>query len=232
MTDKLLAEDISVLFEGIEVTEEQKEKFQITLEAVISEKVSTLKKELEEVKEVAIKEAVEAKAEELTESIDTYMDYVINEWMEENKLALESSLKVEAMEKFIDGMKDLFKEHYIEIPEEKADALELAESKSFELQEKLNVEMEKVMSLKKELTGIKKDSIVSQMTEGLTETQKEKFSSLVEDIEFADEEVYSKKLKTIKESFFKEEKEEDNEVINEKKKPETSNKMSAYLNAL
>lgn len=226
-----LKEGISVLFEGIEVSEDQLEKFQTNLEAVISEKVSAYKAEIDEANEKVIAEKVEEETADLTNKIDDYLSYVVESWSEENALAIESGLKVELMESFIDGMKDLFAEHYVDVPEDKQDLVTIAESKVEELTADLNVAIEKTIALKKEIQESKKDNVIKEASADLTETQKEKFGSLIEGIDFSDIETFEKKVKTIRESFFKsdeikdENKEED--VIDNK-----NDKMSRYVNAL
>jgi hypothetical protein len=232
MTDKQT--DVSVLFEGMDVSDELIEKFQTNLEATISEKVSAYKAEIDAENEKAISEAVETQIADITDKIDDYLSYVVESWAEENRLALESGIKLEIMESFVDGMKDLFVEHYVDVPEGKDDIVTVAEEKVSTLQDDLNEEIQKNIALKKELESIKRSGIVSESSKGLTETQKEKFNALLEDIDSSDSEVFAKKVKTIRESFFKSENanadnSDDGKSLNEDK---AVSPMSRYLNAL
>jgi hypothetical protein len=228
MTDKTL----EVLFEGLDVSAEQVEKFQTNLEAVISEKVSAYKSEIDAENEKVIAEQVEEKTNEIADKIDDYLSYVVETWAEENKLAIESGMKLEIMESFIDGMKDLFAEHYVEVPEGKEDMISAAEAKVADLQEDLNTELQKNITMKKELASIKRAVIIKESSNGLTETQKEKFSGLLEDIQFTDVETFEKKVKTIRESFFKAE--NDDPKAGEKKelKEDKHDPMARYLKVL
>jgi len=226
-----LLEEISVLFEGMEVSDEQKEKFQTNLEAVISEKVSAYKAEISAENEAVIAEAVEEKTKELTEKVDDYLSYVVEEWAEENRLAIEFGIKMELMESFMESMKNVFVEHYVEVPEGKEDVVSAAETKVAELTGDLNEAIEENIKLKKQIRESKKNQIIADATSDLTESQKEKFAGLVEDLDASDIGVFEKKVKTIRESFFKSEK--SNEVNDEEKSVESkSTKMSAYLDAL
>lgn len=228
-----LLNDISVLFEGMEVTDEQKEKFQTNLEAIISEKVSAYKSEIEAENEKVIAEKVEEETAELTDKIDDYLSYVVENWAEENRLAIEAGIKQEITESFIEGMRDVFLEHNIEVPEGKEDLVSAAEKRVEELEAELNESIEKNIAFRKQIDESKKASIVAEATADLTETQKERFATLVEDVNFSDEETFAKKVKTIRESFFKSEKsdEQKGEVMTEETKPTTS-RMDFYRKAL
>lgn len=230
-----LTEEVTSLFEGIEISSEEVEKFGIALEAVVSEKVRTL---AEEAKEEQMKELEESKAEyeaELEENVNKYLEYVVSEWMEENRLSVEDGLKLNIVENFIEGMKDLFVEHYIEVPEGKEDILESEARRAESLNEELNEKLNENIELKTQLKELKKERVVSEASQGLTDTQKEKLASLVEDVEYSDEESYAEKVKVVRESFFKEEKSE-KEVVTEETKEviteATNDRMKAYLSAL
>ena len=227
-----LIKDISVLFEGMEVTEEQKEKFQTNLEATISEKFSAYKEELEAKNEEVIAEKVEEQVSGLTQKLDDYLSYVVEEWSEENKLAIENGIKLELMESFITGMKELFIEHYVDVPEGKDDLVSVAESKVAELQAELNEAIDKTIALKKEIATSKREKIIDEATTDLTDTQKEKFNSLVENIDSSDITKFKNKVNTIRESFFKTEKSDDviEEEVDVKKIIDA--RMKAYASAL
>lgn len=232
MSDKLA--NISVLFEGMDVSDEQKEKFQTNLEAILSEKMGAYKAEVEAENEKVIAEKVEEEVANITEKVDDYLTYVVESWADENKLAIEGGIKLEIMESFIDGMKDLFVEHYVDVPEGKDDIVTAAEQKVGALQDDLNEEIQKNIELSKELARIKKTAVVEQASEGLTDTQKEKFAALLEDIDATDTEVFGKKVKTIRESFFKSETHNATDKNENSAKPtdEPVSRMTRYLNAL
>lgn len=227
--------DISVLFEGLDVSAEQQEKFQINLEAIISEAVTTYKSEVDAENEKVIAEQVEAQTADVTNKVDDYLSYVVETWAEENQLAIENGIKLEIMESFIEGMKSLFAEHYVDVPEGKDDMVSAAESKVAELQDDLNEEIQKNIAARKELEQIKKDGIVAEATDDLTDTQKEKFGSLIEDIEFNGVEGYTKKVQTIRESFFNTgagTTADDDKTDDKKAAATKTDRMSAYAAAL
>ena len=147
-------------------------------------------------------EEIEAAKESLAERVDSYLEYVSDEWFEENALAIEAGLKTEMTESFLEGMKSLFEEHYVTIPEEKYDVLESMVEKLDDMETKLNEQIEKNVSLNKRLAESVADGIVDQVSEGLAQTQKEKLASLAESVEFESEESYREKLETLKESYF------------------------------
>jgi len=225
-----LLKDISVLFEGMEVTNEQLEKFQTNLEAIISEKVSSYKEEISADNDKVIAEKVEEEVSDITEKLDDYLSYVVEEWMEENKLAVDNGIKLEIMESFIEGMKELFVEHYVSIPEGKEDLISAAETKVSELESKLNEAIDKNIELKKEIKEVKVKEIINEATKNLTDTQKEKFASLTEDINSTDLDTFKSKVETIRESFFKPEKSD--EVIDDKNANDKNDRMSIYASAL
>merc|ERR1712164_217684 len=139
---------------------------------------------------------------DLVEKVDAYMNYVVNEWMKENELAIEKGIKGEIAEDFISGLKNLFEDHYIDVPDEKYDILEANLSKIEELEEKLNKQIEENVQLKKAKGELVKESLIADVADGMTDTETEKFQNLVGDLEFSDEESYTEKLQTIKESYF------------------------------
>jgi len=232
---KNLTEQVDVLFEGIEVTDEQKEKFAIKLEAVLSEKTRSIEEELSAKKDEEVATGITEATDAMEENINKYLEYVVTEWMEDNKLAVETGLKAEITESFISGLKDLFESSYIEMPEGKQDVLASTESKVSKLTDDLNESIETITTLKSQIEKFEKSQVVVECSEGLTDTQKEKLSSLVEDIDFSSKDAYESKVKTIRESFFK--KESLNEDGKDGKdsddnRSDSSNRMSAYIDAL
>lgn len=225
-----LLKEISVLFEGIDVSDDQKVKFQTNLEAVISEKVSAYKEELLAGQETQIAEKVEEQTKDITDKVDDYLEYVVEEWSTDNKLAIENGIKLEIMESFVEGMKTLFTEHYVDIPEGKDDLVTVAEAKVVELQDDLNEAIEKNITMKKSIVDGKKAVVLEAAAVDLTETQKEKFGALVEDIDSSDIAIFETKVQTIRESFFKSDKKSDekDELIDDR----GDDRMSAYVNAL
>jgi hypothetical protein len=145
---------------------------------------------------------ITATKEELTEKVDTYLNYVVEEWMKENELAIERGLKGEIAEDFISGLKQLFEDHYVDVPDEKYDVLEAQSDKISELESKLNEAIEQSVQLKKNNAGLVKEQVVSEVSSDLADTEIEKFKSLIEDVDYSDEESYREKLSTLKESYF------------------------------
>ena len=197
-----IEEDVNALLGNEELSEEFKEKAKTVFETALKSKVSTIKESLEEQYAAALFEEVEQIKEALSERIDSYLEYVADEWFNENVLAIEQGLKSEMMESFLSGMKDLFEAHYVEIPEEKYDVLESMVQKLDDMETKLNEQIEKNVSLNKRLAESVADGIFDQVSEGLAATQKEKLASLAESVEFESEEEYREKLETLKESYF------------------------------
>ena len=197
-----IEEDVNALLGGEELSEEFKEKAKTVFEAALKSKVSTIKESLEDQYAAALFEEVEQIKEALSDRIDSYLEYVADEWFNENVLAIEQGLKSEMMESFLSGMKDLFEAHYVEIPEEKYDVLESMVQKLDDMETKLNEQIEKNVSLNKRLAESVADGIFDQVSEGLAATQKEKLASLAESVEFESEEEYREKLETLKESYF------------------------------
>jgi len=233
-----IEEDVNALLGGEELSEEFKEKAKTIFEAAIHSKVAGIKEELEQAYAVALAEEVQEIKESLAERVDSYLEYVADEWFEENALAIEHGLKTEMTESFLQGMRSLFEEHYVTIPEEKYDVLESMVEKLDDMETKLNEQIEKNISLNKRLAESVADGILDQVSEGLAQTQKEKLASLAESVEFESEEAYREKLETLKESYF------DSKPKSSSAKTETlsegvdvqhesySNSMSAYLKTL
>ena len=232
--------DVQALFEGEELSEEFQSKARTIFETAISSKVETIKEALVESYQEALVEEVVAIKEELGERVDSYLEYVADEWFQENALAVEAGLKSEITESFLDGMKGLFEEHYVTIPEEKYDVLESMVDKLDEMEGKLNEQIERNVALNRRLAESSADGVFATVAEGLADTQKEKLATLAENVEFESEADYREKLVTLRKSYFPEqagtpstsenlsEEVSTNEVISE----EVSPMMQAYLQTL
>ena len=195
-------EDIEALLAGEELSEEFQEKAKTIFEAAIRSKIAEVKSELQEQYEATIVEEVAVVKSELTERIDAYLEYVADEWLSENQLAVEAGLKSEMTESFLSGMKSLFEEHYVTIPEEKYDVLDSMVEKLDEMEGKLNEQINKNIALTKRLSESTSDVIFADVTEGLAVTQKDKLAKLAENVEFDSEDTYREKLVTLRESYF------------------------------
>ena len=202
VTEYDVEEDVNALLGGEELSEEFKEKAKTIFEAAINAKVAGIKEELETQYQEKLAEEIEAAKESLAERVDSYLEYVADEWFEENALAIESGLKTEMTESFLSGMKGLFEEHYVTIPEDKYDVLESMVEKLDDMETKLNEQIEKNISLNGRLSEATADGILDEVSEGLAVTQKEKLASLSESVEFESEAQYREKLETLKESYF------------------------------
>ena len=209
-----LEDDINALVEGEDLSEEFKEKAATIFEAAINSKVSGIKEELTASYEEKLVEEVASIKEELKDRVDSYLEYVADEWVAENQLAVESGLKEEMTESFISGMKSLFEEHYVTIPEEKYDVIESMVDKLDEMEGKLNEQIEKNIALNKRLAESVSDVVFADVTDGLAQTQKDKLAGLVENVEFESETAYREKLETLKESYFPTQKAQRNQTEN------------------
>ena len=201
-TEISIDEDVNALVAGEELSEEFKEKAKTILEAAVKGKVVQIKEVLDKEYEEKLLEEVEEIKGALNERVDSYLEYVADEWFTENQLAVENGLKEELTESFMTGLKSLFEEHYVSIPEEKYDVLESMVEKLDDMEAKLNEQIEKNVTLTQRLSESSADVILADISEGLAETQKEKLASLSESVEFASEESYREKLETLKESYF------------------------------
>jgi hypothetical protein len=197
-----IEEDVNALLGGEELSEEFKEKARVIFEAALTSKIKEIQESLEIQYAERLDEERQALKGELTERVDAYLEYVCEEWMTENELAIEHGLKTEMTESFLSGMKGLFEEHYVTIPEEKYDVLESMVEKLDDMETKLNEQIEKNIGLNKRLAESTADIVLSVVSEGLAETQKEKLASLAESVEFESEDEYREKLETLKESYF------------------------------
>ena len=231
-------EDVNALLGGEELSEDFKEKAKTIFEAAINSKVAVVKEELEAQYQEKLAEEIEAAKESLSERVDSYLEYVADEWFEENALAVETGLKSEMTESFLEGMKGLFEEHYVTIPEDKYDVLESMVEKLDDMETKLNEQIEKNISLNGRLSEATADGILDQVSEGLAQTQKEKLASLSESVEFESEGQYREKLETLKESYFSDKKspvaktETLSEGVDEAGSESYSNSMDSYLRTL
>ena len=195
-------EDLTALLEGEELSEEFQNKARTIFEAAIKTKISEVKSELQEQYEKTIVEEVASVKAELAERVDAYLEYVSDEWMSENKLAVEAGLKTEMTESFLTGMKSLFEDHYVTIPEDKYDVLNSMVEKLDEMEGKLNEQINKNVALNKRLAESTSDVILADVSEGLAVTQKDKLATLAENVEFDGEDNYREKLVTLRNSYF------------------------------
>jgi hypothetical protein len=197
-------EDVEALLAGEELSEDFQEKARTIFETAIKAKVATVQEELKAQYDATLEEEVSAIKEELTDRVDAYLEYVAEEWMTENTLAVESGLKSEMTESFLTGMKSLFEEHYVTIPEEKYDVLSTMVEKLDEMEDKLNEQIKSNIALNQRLAESVADVIFSEVCEGLALSQKDKLASLAENVEFDSEDTYREKLVTLRKSYFPE----------------------------
>ena len=197
-----IEEDVNALLSGEDLSEEFKEKAKTIFEASINAKITDIENQLNEEYEKALNEQVEEIKVELTERTDAYLEYVAQEWMEENALQVENGIKTEMTESFMEGMKKLFEEHYVTLPEDKYDVLENMVDKLDEMETKLNEQIERNVALNQRLGESTAQTIFNNVAEGLATSQKEKLQTLAESVEFESEESYRGKIETLKESYF------------------------------
>lgn len=195
-------DDVNALVDGEELSEEFKDKAKVIFEAALRSKVSEIKESLEEQYNTALREEVAAIAEELQERVDSYLEYVADEWMQENQLAVTRGIKEELTESFLVNLKNLFEQHYVSMPDERYDVLENMVNKLDEMENKLNEQIDKNIQLSKRLCEAVADGIFDDVADGLAVTQKEKLASLAESVEFESEESYREKLETLREAYF------------------------------
>ena len=234
-----IEEDIEALIAGEELSEEFQEKARTIFEAAIKTKVAEMKEEVQKEYEVSLTEEVANLKSELTERVDSYLEYVAQEWLTENQLSVEQGLKTEMTESFLTGMKSLFEEHYVSIPEEKYDVLNSMVEKLDEMEDKLNEQINKNIALNKRLAESAADVILADVSEGLAVSQKDKLASLAENVEFDGEQSYREKLVTLREAYFSSNtgvQENKSETISEETETghqvETSTMMESYLQTL
>ena len=215
--------DVAALIEGEELSDEFKTKAATIFEAAVKSKISSIRKQIREESKKENDERIETLQSEMTESMDNYLNYTVKEWMEENKLAIETGVRNEVTESFISGLKKLFEEHYIDVPDEKEDVFENLVVEVAELEEKLDEQTEKHIDTVKELNTYKAAHIFKSISEGMVDTDVEKFVELVEDVDYDTDEQYREKLNIIKNSYFKSDKKE---VTDNKKTAGTNNPVA------
>ena len=199
-----MSDDVNALLEGENLSEEFKQKATTIFEAAVMSRIEVIAEDVEKQLVEQFESAVEEIKEELAGKVDEYLNYMVNEWMEQNELAIENGLRSEIAEDFIGGLRNLFIEHYIDIPEDKVDVVSEMAGKVAELEDALNEQINKGIALTKELNEQKKVEAVYEACEGLTQTQVEKLKSLAEGVEFTTEDEFATKLETLKSSYFKE----------------------------
>ena len=232
-----LEEDVNALLGGEELSEEFREKAKLVFESALRSKIGEIKESLEIRYAEALVEEIEEIKEALNDRVDSYLEYVADEWFAENTLSIEKGLKEELTESFLTGLKGLFEEHYVTIPEDKYDVLESMVNKLDDMETKLNEQIEKNVSLNSRLAESVADGIFEQVSGGLAATQKDKLASLAESVEFESEEEYREKLETLKESYFPTHKVPRSKIENLSEgvdsSPESiSGTMASYLNTL
>lgn len=216
LDEEYTSEDITNLVESEEgLTEEFKQKASVIFEAAVSSKVKEIKATLEEQYETRLTEEVESVKGVLEEQIDSYLTYAVDTWMEENKVAIESSLRMQLAENFISSLKNVFVENYIEVPESKVDLVDKLEEENKDLKEESQKLIRVTDMLSERVNSLLRDKILSEASTDLADTQVDKLKTLVEDIEFVDEETYRKKVSTIKEFYFSGKNSDDTEQLNE-----------------
>lgn len=216
------------------LSDEFKQKTSVIFEAAVKSKLSEEVSRLEEQYQEELAEEIQSIRSDLVEKIDSYMNYVVESWMEENKLAIHSGLRTEIAEGFMEKMKDLFVESYIDVPESKVDLVDELAGQVEELEEKLNTQTGESIKLSEELEQYKRDAIVTEAARGLADTQVEKLKGLVENVDFDDAESFASKVATIKESYFSKQINEDTNVVDEEPEQtvEVSSTMDSYLQAI
>ena len=228
--------DVNALLGGEELSEEFREKAKTVFEAALQSKVNELAEGMQAKYDEKLVEEVESTKAALAERVDQYLEYVAEEWFVENELAIEHGLKTELTESFLGGMKNLFEEHYVQIPDDKYDVLESMVEKLDDMETKLNEQIEKNIGLNSRLSESVADGILDSISDGLAATQKEKLASLAESVEFESEDQYREKLETLKESYFKgATPKASGETISETvdhSSADVSNSMAAYLKTL
>lgn len=232
---------MEVAFEGEDLSEEFKEKAATIFEAAVAARTQVVAAELEEQYNQKLEEQLSQFTAKVSDQIDSYLNYVVEQWMEENELAIESSLRTEITEEFINGMKNLFAENYIEIPEDKFDVIEELANKVESLEAKLNETLEENITMSNEIKQKSKEMIVATVAESLSLAQREKFLTLADGVDYTDDESFVKKLNIVKENYFDQKKIVSNiiesevdtaEEINEDKKPSFDPLVSRYMQAI
>ena len=235
-----LSDDVKALVStDADLSEEFKEKAATIFETAVKTRIQEQVKVLEAQYEDKLSKESETIKEAMTEKVDSYLNYVVEEWMKENELAVERGIRTEIAEDFITGLKSLFKEHYIDVPEEKYNVLDDLTNQTKDLESKLNEQIEKNVNLSKEVSDLQKREAIAEVSEDLTDTETEKFVSMAENVEFDSAEKFKEKLETIKESYFPKTKSEvteqdsvDSVAANEPAVEASSDAMAAYTAAI
>jgi len=233
-----VAEHVEALLNGEgDLSEEFKAKAATVFEAAVKSKVRSEVERMEEEYSTELEGNINTTKEELTEKVDTYLNYVVEEWMKENELAVERGLKGEIAEDFISGLKQLFEDHYVDVPDEKYDVLEAQSEKISELEGKINEMMEASITLKSDNAELVKEQVMSEVSSDLAETEIEKFKSLIEDVDYSNEASYREKLSTLKESYFPKSAPVVTETIDDvqtgqAQDVDSSGSMAAYMSAI
>ena len=230
-----VTDDVNALVEGEDLSEEFTAKAKTVFEAAVKSKLRSEIGRIEVEKTQEFAEETEKFKTELAEKVDSYLDYVVKEWMQENELAIDRGLKGEIAEDFITGLKALFEEHYIDVPDEKYDILEGQAQKIDELESKLNETIDKMTEMNKEKSTLVREQVIAKVSTDLAETEKEKFEGLVEDVEFTGEEDFTTKLNTLKENYFPKSvatQTLEEEVETENQEVDVSGAMAAYMSAI
>ena len=204
--------DVDALIGDSDLSEEFKQKAATIFETAIKAKVKEESQRLQGEYETKLKEDTEAHKADVVEKVDSYLNYVVEEWMQENKIAIERGIKGEIAEDFIGGLKKLFEDHYIDVPDEKYNVLEDQASKIEDLEKKLNEEIEKNVTSHKTIGELKREDIAKAVSENLTDVEKEKFNKLAEEVEYSNEEDFTTKVTTIKESYFGKQEAKSNDI--------------------
>ncbi len=231
--------DVDALIGDADLSEEFKQKAATIFETAIKAKVKEESQRLQGEYETKLKEDTETQKAELVEKVDSYLNYVVEEWMQENKIAIERGIKGEIAEDFIGGLKKLFEDHYIDVPDEKYNVLEDQASKIEDLEKKLNEEIEKNVEQNKAIGELKRQDIIDEASKDLADTAKEKFNKLAEEVEYSNEEDFTAKVKTIKESYFGKKEAKSNDIDDvavsdgsAQDPAELTNSMAAYSAAI
>ena len=233
-----VAEHVEALMSGEgDLSEEFKRKAATVFEAAVKSKVRSEVERMEDEYKSELEENINATKEGLTEKVDTYLNYVVEEWMKENELAIERGLKGEIAEDFISGLKQLFEDHYVDVPDEKYDVLEAQSEKISELEGRINEMMEEQIQSKSVNATLVKEQVASEVTTDLADTEIEKFKSLIEDVDFTNEESYREKLSTLKESYFPKNIQVMTETLGDVETGiaqdiDTTDSMAAYMSAI
>ena len=230
-------EDVDALVEGEELSEEFKEKAARIFEAAVKSKIRSEVERIVDETQSEKDQEIETFINEMTEKVDNYLNYVVDEWTKENELAIERGLKGEIAEDFISGLKQLFEDHYIDVPDEKYDVLEAQSEKISELEEKLNEAIQKNVKFKTSNSELVREQVISEVSEDLVDTEAEKFKSLTQDVEFGDEDSFREKLDTLKENYFPRVNKSSNTTIDDEdggtaQDIDTTDAMKSYMSAI